>query len=170
MPETVSPGSTLVTLRCTKPAGTEGCLRYALEGPPASRSRFRMEGPQLQVRGGMGSAQDLGEPSGDLLTCAVMPGPRLGLPGPSAPYPSLSPPSVFPGITALQGTLALPDPPLPILARQVNTTLDYDSEAVAAVGFQFTATIVVTVGGQSPQSSECSCLQGVPGGVGKGPS
>lgn len=44
----------------------------------------------------------------------------------------------------------------PALARQVNTTLDYDSEAVAAVGFQFTATIVVTAGGEPPRSSECS--------------
>ncbi|NXA24094.1 CDHR4 protein, partial [Ibidorhyncha struthersii] len=88
VPETVSPGSTVVTLRCTKPAGAEGCLRYALEGPPASLSRFRMEGPQLQV----------------------------------------------------------------------NTTLDYDSEAVAAVGFQFTATIVVTVGGQRPRSTRVPVL------------
>ncbi|NXE85134.1 CDHR4 protein, partial [Cochlearius cochlearius] len=86
--ETVSPGSTLVTLRCTDPAGTEGSLRYALEGPPASRSRFRMEGPQLQV----------------------------------------------------------------------NTTLDYDSEAVAAVGFQFTATIMVTAGGQPPRSTRVPVL------------
>ncbi|KAM7095815.1 LOW QUALITY PROTEIN: cadherin-related family member 4 [Ciconia maguari] len=83
VPETVSPGSTLVTLRCTDPAGAEGGLRYALEGPPASRSRFRMEGPRLQV----------------------------------------------------------------------NSTLDYDSEAVAAVGFQFTATVVVTAGGQPPRST-----------------
>ncbi|NXL11981.1 CDHR4 protein, partial [Mesembrinibis cayennensis] len=88
VPETVSPGSTLVTLRCTDPTGTEGSLRYALEGPPASRSRFRMEGPQLQV----------------------------------------------------------------------NTTLDYDSEAVAAAGFQFTATIVVTVGGQSSRSTHVPVL------------
>lgn len=49
--ETVSPGSTLVTLRCASPAGAEGSLSYALEGPPGSRSRFRMEGPQLQVSG-----------------------------------------------------------------------------------------------------------------------
>ncbi|KAK4815108.1 hypothetical protein QYF61_015591 [Mycteria americana] len=95
VPETVSPGSTLVTLRCTDPAGAEGGLRYALEGPPASRSRFRMEGPRLQVNG----------------------------------------------------------------------TLDYDSEAVAAVGFQFTATVVVTAGGQPPRSSECPSPRGVPGGV-----
>ncbi|NXN67256.1 CDHR4 protein, partial [Himantopus himantopus] len=88
VPETVSPGSTVVTLRCTEPAGTEGCLRYTLEGPPASLSRFRMEGPRLQV----------------------------------------------------------------------NTTLDYDSEAVAAVGFQFTATIVVTAGGQSPRSTRVPVL------------
>ncbi|KAM6060055.1 cadherin-related family member 4 [Theristicus caerulescens] len=88
VPETVSPGSTLVTLRCTDPTGTKGSLRYALEGPPASRSRFRMEGPQLQV----------------------------------------------------------------------NTTLDYDSEAVAAAGFQFTATIVVTVGGQSSRSTRVPVL------------
>lgn len=47
--ETVSPGSTLVTLRCASPAGAEGSLSYALEGPPGSRSRFRMEGSQLQV-------------------------------------------------------------------------------------------------------------------------
>ncbi|NXV81911.1 CDHR4 protein, partial [Atlantisia rogersi] len=83
VPETVSPGSTLVTLRCTNPASAEGNLQYSLEGPLASRSRFRMEGPQLQV----------------------------------------------------------------------NTTLDYDSEAAYAVGFQFTATIVVTAGGQPPQST-----------------
>ncbi|NXN14140.1 CDHR4 protein, partial [Indicator maculatus] len=82
-PETVSPGSTLVTLRCTDFSGTERHLHYALEGPPASRSSFHMEGPQLKV----------------------------------------------------------------------NTTLDYDSEAVAAVGFQLTATIVVTAGGQPPQST-----------------
>ncbi|XP_059679163.1 cadherin-related family member 4 [Gavia stellata] len=88
VPETVSPGSTLVTLMCTDPAGAEGCLRYALEGPPAFRSRFCMEGPQLQV----------------------------------------------------------------------NTTLDYDSEAVAAVGFQFTATIVVTAGGQPPRSTRVPVL------------
>ncbi|KAM6387645.1 LOW QUALITY PROTEIN: cadherin-related family member 4 [Pluvialis apricaria] len=88
VPETVSPGSTLVTLRCTEPPGAEGCLRYTLEGSPASLSRFRMEGPQLQV----------------------------------------------------------------------NTTLDYDSEAVAAVGFQFTATIVVTAGGQPPPSTRVPVL------------
>ncbi|NXL67112.1 CDHR4 protein, partial [Chordeiles acutipennis] len=88
VPETVSPGSTLVTLRCTGPASTEGCLHYALEGSPTSRSRFRMEGPQLQV----------------------------------------------------------------------NTTLDYDSEAVAALGFQFTATIVVTTGGQPPRSTRVPML------------
>ncbi|XP_035757453.1 cadherin-related family member 4, partial [Egretta garzetta] len=88
VPETVSPGSTLVTLRCTDPTGNEGSLRYALEGPPASRSRFRMEGPQLQV----------------------------------------------------------------------NTTLDYDSEAVAAVGFQFTATIMVMAGGQPPRSTHVPVL------------
>ncbi|XP_030357173.1 cadherin-related family member 4 isoform X3 [Strigops habroptila] len=49
VPETLLPGSTLVTLRCTGCEGTEGCLQYALEGPPASRSHFHMEGPQLQV-------------------------------------------------------------------------------------------------------------------------
>ncbi|NXN42862.1 CDHR4 protein, partial [Rhinoptilus africanus] len=88
VPETVSPGTTLVTLRCTDPTGAEDCLHYGLEGPPASLSRFRMEGPELQV----------------------------------------------------------------------NTTLDYDSEAVAAVGFQFTATIVVTAGGQSPRSTRVPVL------------
>lgn len=76
--------------------------------------------------------------------------------------------SGFPGIAALQGSLALPDPPA--LARQVNTTLDYDSEAMAAVGFQFTATIMVTAGGQSPRSSECPCLQRDLQGMEKGPS
>ncbi|XP_010140401.1 PREDICTED: cadherin-related family member 4, partial [Buceros rhinoceros silvestris] len=75
VPETVSPGSTLVTLRCTE--STEGRLQYVLEGPLATRYHFRMEGPRLQV----------------------------------------------------------------------NTTLDYDSEAMDAVGFQLTATIVVTAGG-----------------------
>ncbi|CAM9364119.1 unnamed protein product [Bubo scandiacus] len=88
VPETVSPGSTLVTLRCTDSSGAEGSLHYALEGSPASYSRFRMEGPQLQV----------------------------------------------------------------------NATLDYDSEAVAAVGFQFTATIVVTAGGQPPRSTRVPVL------------
>ncbi|NXU21434.1 CDHR4 protein, partial [Pardalotus punctatus] len=88
VPETVSPGSTLVTLRCTDSTSTDGCLHYALEGPPSSHSRFCMEGPQLKV----------------------------------------------------------------------NTTLDYDSEAVAALGFQFTATIVVTVGGQPLQSTRVPVL------------
>ncbi|NXD63398.1 CDHR4 protein, partial [Eolophus roseicapillus] len=88
VPETVLPGSTLVTLRCTGCKGAEGCLQYALEGPPASRSHFRMEGPQLQV----------------------------------------------------------------------STTPDYDSEAVAAVGFQFTATIVVATGGQLPRSTRVPVL------------
>lgn len=41
------------------------------------------------------------------------------------------------------------------MAWQVNTTLDYDTEAMAAVGFQLTATIVVTAGGQPLRSSEC---------------
>ncbi|KAM9227002.1 cadherin-related family member 4 [Leptosomus discolor] len=86
VPETVHPGSTLVTLRCTNSTGTDGYLHYALEGAPASH--FRMEGPRLQV----------------------------------------------------------------------NTTLDYDSEAVAAVGFQFTATIVVTAGGQPPRSTHVPVL------------
>ncbi|NWU02692.1 CDHR4 protein, partial [Urocynchramus pylzowi] len=88
VPETMSPGSTLVTLRCTGSTSTEGCLHYALEGPPSSRSHFCMEGPQLKV----------------------------------------------------------------------NTTLDYDSEAMAALGFQFTATIVVTVGGQPRQSTRVPVL------------
>ncbi|XP_014808983.1 PREDICTED: cadherin-related family member 4 isoform X2 [Calidris pugnax] len=88
VPETVSPGETLVTLRCTDPTGTEDCLRYALEGSPTSLSHFHMEGPRLQV----------------------------------------------------------------------NTTLDYDSEAMAAVGFQFTATIVVTAGGQPPRSTRVPVL------------
>ncbi|XP_037242979.1 cadherin-related family member 4 [Falco rusticolus] len=86
--ETVSPGSTLVTLRCTDSTSTEGHLHYALEGPPSSRSHFHLEGPQLQV----------------------------------------------------------------------NTTLDYDSEATAAVGFQFTATIVVTAGGRPPRSTRVPVL------------
>ncbi|NXB25383.1 CDHR4 protein, partial [Rhagologus leucostigma] len=88
VPETVSPGSTLVTLRCTDSTSTDGCLHYALEGPPSSLSHFCMEGPRLKV----------------------------------------------------------------------NTTLDYDSEAVAALGFQFTATIVVTVGGQPLQSTRVPVL------------
>ncbi|NXU50451.1 CDHR4 protein, partial [Turnix velox] len=88
VPETVSLGSTLVTLRCTNPAGTKDCLHYSLEGPPASLSYFHMQGPQLQV----------------------------------------------------------------------NATLDYDSEAMAAVGFQFTATIVVTAGRQSPWSTRVPVL------------
>ncbi|NWI62671.1 CDHR4 protein, partial [Todus mexicanus] len=88
VPETVSPGSTLVTLRCTDSTGTEGPLHYTLEGPPTSRSHFHMEGPRLQV----------------------------------------------------------------------NTTLDYDSEAMDAVGFQLTATIVVTAGGQPPRSTRVPVL------------
>ncbi|NXP23601.1 CDHR4 protein, partial [Scytalopus superciliaris] len=86
--ETVSPGSTLVTLRCTDSTGTDEHLRYALEGPPASRSHFCMEGPQLKV----------------------------------------------------------------------NTTLDYDLEVMATMGFQFTATIVVTTGGQPPRSTRVPVL------------
>ncbi|NXE67351.1 CDHR4 protein, partial [Calcarius ornatus] len=88
VPETMSPGSTLVTLRCTGSTSADGCLHYALEGPPSSLSHFCMEGPQLKV----------------------------------------------------------------------NTTLDYDSEATAALGFQFTATIVVTVGGQPRQSTRVPVL------------
>ncbi|NXI47235.1 CDHR4 protein, partial [Galbula dea] len=88
VPETESPGSTLVTLRCTDSTSTEGRLQYALEGPLASQIHFRMEGPRLQV----------------------------------------------------------------------NTTLDYDSEAMAAMGFQLTATIVVTAGGQPPQSTRVPVL------------
>ncbi|NXC05183.1 CDHR4 protein, partial [Orthonyx spaldingii] len=88
VPETVSPGSTLVTLKCTDSTGTDGCLHYALEGPPSSSSHFCMEGPQLKV----------------------------------------------------------------------NTTLDYDSEAMAALGFQYTATIVVTVGGQPLHSTRVPVL------------
>ncbi|XP_077040657.1 cadherin-related family member 4 isoform X2 [Agelaius phoeniceus] len=88
VPETMSPGSTLVTLRCTSSTSTDGCLHYVLEGPPSSLSHFCMEGPQLKV----------------------------------------------------------------------NTTLDYDSEAMAALGFQFTATIVVTVGGQPRQSTRVPVL------------
>ncbi|XP_050835499.1 cadherin-related family member 4 [Serinus canaria] len=86
--ETMSPGSTLVTLRCTGSTSTDGCLHYALEGPPSSRSHFCMEGPQLKV----------------------------------------------------------------------NTTLDYDSESMAALGFQLTATIVVTMGGQPRQSTRVPVL------------
>ncbi|NXS51462.1 CDHR4 protein, partial [Brachypteracias leptosomus] len=86
--ETVSPGSTLVTLRCTDSTGSEESLHYALEGPPASHSQFRMEGPQLQV----------------------------------------------------------------------NTTLDYDTEAMASMGFQFMATIVVTARGKPPQSTHVPVL------------
>ncbi|NXA33365.1 CDHR4 protein, partial [Eudromia elegans] len=41
---------------------------------------------------------------------------------------------------------------------QVNTTLDYDSELAAAVGFQFAATIVVTAGGQTTQSTRVPVL------------
>ncbi|NWQ66029.1 CDHR4 protein, partial [Neopipo cinnamomea] len=88
VPETVSPGSTLVTLRCTDSTGTDECLHYALEGPPTSRSHFFMEGPRLKV----------------------------------------------------------------------NTTLDYDSEAMATMGFQFTATIVVTAGEQPPWSTRVPVL------------
>ncbi|XP_065605575.1 cadherin-related family member 4 [Cyrtonyx montezumae] len=86
--ETVSPGSTLVTLRCTDPAGDEGSLHYTLEGPQVSRSHFHMEGPQLQV----------------------------------------------------------------------NTTLDYDTKATDPVGFQLTATIVVTAEGQPLRSTRVPVL------------
>ncbi|KAM8799896.1 cadherin-related family member 4 [Eudromia elegans] len=41
---------------------------------------------------------------------------------------------------------------------QVNATLDYDSELAAAVGFQFAATIVVTAGGQTTQSTRVPVL------------
>ncbi|XP_066183138.1 cadherin-related family member 4 [Sylvia atricapilla] len=88
VPETVSPGSTLVRLRCTDSTSTDRCLHYALEGPPSSLSHFCMEGPQLKV----------------------------------------------------------------------NTTLDYDSEAMSALGFQFTATIVVTVEGKPRQSTRVPVL------------
>ncbi|NXF12523.1 CDHR4 protein, partial [Smithornis capensis] len=88
VPETVSPGSTLVTLRCTDSTGTDERLRYALEGPPASRSHFCMEGPQLKV----------------------------------------------------------------------NTTLDYDSEAMATMGFQFMATVLVTSGGEPSRSTHVPVL------------
>ncbi|XP_074406185.1 cadherin-related family member 4 isoform X3 [Zonotrichia albicollis] len=63
VPETMSPGSTLVTLRCTGSTSADGCLHYALEGPPSSLSHFCMEGPQLKdsleysLEGGPGSAQ-----------------------------------------------------------------------------------------------------------------
>ncbi|XP_052534897.1 cadherin-related family member 4 isoform X1 [Tympanuchus pallidicinctus] len=86
--ETLSPGSTLVTMRCTDPAGDDGSLHYMLEGPPGSRSHFHMEGPQLKV----------------------------------------------------------------------NTTLDYDTEAMAAMGFQLKATIVVTAGGQPLRSTRIPVL------------
>ncbi|NXK77611.1 CDHR4 protein, partial [Amazona guildingii] len=88
VPETMLPGSALVTLRCTGCEGAEECLQYTLEGPPASRSHFCMEGPQLQV----------------------------------------------------------------------STTLDYDSKAAVTVGFQFTATIMVTAGGQPPRSTHVPVL------------
>ncbi|XP_067159748.1 cadherin-related family member 4 [Apteryx mantelli] len=88
VPETVPPGRTLVVLRCTDPASPSSSLHYAVEGAPASRSLFRMEGPQLQV----------------------------------------------------------------------NATLDYDSKAAAAVGFQFAATIVVTAGSQPPRSTHVPVL------------
>ncbi|OXB78653.1 UNVERIFIED_CONTAM: hypothetical protein H355_002618 [Colinus virginianus] len=101
--ETVSPGSTLVTLRCTDPAGDEGSLRYTLEGPPVSRSHFHMEGPQLQVSGALAALQDT-------------------------------------------------------VAQQVNTTLDYDTEAMDLLGFQLTATIVVTAGGQPLRSTRVPVL------------
>uniref|UniRef100_A0A8C6N6A9 Uncharacterized protein n=1 Tax=Melopsittacus undulatus TaxID=13146 RepID=A0A8C6N6A9_MELUD len=44
------------------------------------------------------------------------------------------------------------------LAWQVSTTLDYDSKAVATLGFQFTATIVVTAEGQPPRSTRVPVL------------
>ncbi|NWW34745.1 CDHR4 protein, partial [Panurus biarmicus] len=88
VPEIVSPGSILVTLRCTDSTSSDGCLHYALEGPPSSLSHFCMEGPRLKV----------------------------------------------------------------------NTTLDYDSEAMAALDFQLTATIVVTVGGQPLRSTRVPVL------------
>uniref|UniRef100_A0A8C3BBL9 Cadherin related family member 4 n=1 Tax=Cairina moschata TaxID=8855 RepID=A0A8C3BBL9_CAIMO len=45
-----------------------------------------------------------------------------------------------------------------IVSRQVNTTLDYDSQAMAALGFQLTATVVVTAGGQPPRSTRVPVL------------
>ncbi|NXA04976.1 CDHR4 protein, partial [Sapayoa aenigma] len=88
VPETVSPGSTLVTLRCTDSTGTDEGLHFALEGPAVSCSHFCMEGPRLKV----------------------------------------------------------------------NTTLDYDSEAMDTMGFQFTATILVTAGGQPLRNTRVPVL------------
>lgn len=62
VPETIFPGTTLVTLTCTD-TSTDGGLHYALEGPPSSRSHFCMEGPQLKVSWAMGSAQVDSKPS-----------------------------------------------------------------------------------------------------------
>ncbi|KAK2534363.1 Cdhr4 [Columba guinea] len=69
VPETMSPGSTLVTLRCT---GAEGDLRYALEGPPASRSRFRMDGPQLQVNTTLDYDSDSADTMGFQFTATIV--------------------------------------------------------------------------------------------------
>ncbi|NWI96635.1 CDHR4 protein, partial [Pitta sordida] len=41
---------------------------------------------------------------------------------------------------------------------KVNTTLDYDSEAMATMGFQFTATILVTARGEPPRSTHVPVL------------
>lgn len=99
VPETVLTGSTLVTLTCTGCKGAEGCLHYALEGPPASRSHFRMEGPQLQVSRAMGSTQcpaspDLGSPVGqwgpsDRMCCHTESQARVSW-APCSPRPSFT--------------------------------------------------------------------------------
>lgn len=73
--ETVSLGSTLVTLRCTDPAGDEGSLRYTLEGPAGSHSYFHMEGPQLKV-----CVARAGEPpAGEQGPCGIQQHSRLWL-------------------------------------------------------------------------------------------
>jgi len=96
VPETVSPGSTVVTLRCRDPAGMGGGLRYTLEGPPASRSRFRMEGPRLQVSETVGSAQAPREPGrmvGTLWHVLSCSGALRGSPRFPASLPAASPAS-----------------------------------------------------------------------------
>lgn len=112
VPETESPGSTLVTLRCTTSTSTDGCLHYALEGPPSSLSHFCMEGPQLKVSGAIGSAQVDRKPRpwspvGQVGPCDVCCHARFLVRAPCSF--SVLAPSFSPGIAALWSTLALWD-------------------------------------------------------------
>lgn len=116
----MSPGSILETLRCTGSTSTDGCLHYALEGPPSSRSHFCMEGPQLKVSRAMGSAQVESKasprsPVGQVEPCDMCCHARFwgrasqGSLLPRACSFSLPAPSFSPGIAALWDAPALWD-------------------------------------------------------------